>query len=63
LKLLGWVANIRDPNMPCLQENLRYLEEMLPGPRLAHMEPGPSGQAVLHPQQDLLTLEAALRNS
>lgn len=32
--LAGWVANILDPDMPVLQENLETLDRSLPAPRL-----------------------------
>ncbi|HEU4458345.1 MAG TPA: dethiobiotin synthase [Methylibium sp.] len=35
LRLAGWVANRLDPSMPAQDENLAYLAEQLPAPRLA----------------------------
>lgn len=32
--LAGWVANVLDPNMPALAENLATLEALMPAPRL-----------------------------
>ena len=35
LNIKGWVANTLAPEMPCLNENLATLEQLMPAPRLA----------------------------
>jgi dethiobiotin synthetase len=34
LRLAGWIANVIDPDVDCLQENIAVLEARLPAPRL-----------------------------
>ena len=46
MKLLGWVANTLDPDMPVLEENLQTLRNLMPAPLLCVMpySPGAEGE-------------------
>lgn len=37
LTIKGWIANTLSPDMPCWQENLATLEQLMPAPQLAVM--------------------------
>ncbi|GAB6260238.1 dethiobiotin synthase [Photobacterium sp. R1] len=37
LTLAGWVANLVDPETSCYDENLKYLEAMMPAPKLGEI--------------------------
>ncbi|UIP29076.1 dethiobiotin synthase [Photobacterium sp. TLY01] len=37
LRLVGWVANLVDPNTHCYEDNLKYLETYLPAPKLGEI--------------------------
>lgn len=57
VRLAGWVANIIDPDMAALDENLHTLKELLPAPCLGVLPWAPGAEAaVMAAQLDLAPL-------
>lgn len=57
VRLAGWVANIVDPDMAALDENLQTLKELLPAPCLGVLPWAPGAEAaVMAAQLDLAPL-------
>ncbi|MGL4474146.1 MAG: dethiobiotin synthase [Shewanella sp.] len=53
LNLVGWVANLVDPDMSCFDENLASLQQMMPAPCLGvvpHLESANAKQAAAYLQ-------------